>query len=86
MALLEGFFDFLIARPWLVVLGCLAYVAFYAFSVALSGPKPGKNPFAGDTRQPQKLLVHDRTLRDKVIKQGILPFLSFNRTGSPSLR
>lgn len=70
MSLLSGVISFLVEHPLIVVASFVIYCAIFIFSVVFSKPKPGKNPFQGDTRKPPKALELDRNIRDRVIKQG----------------
>ena len=70
MAVLEGLFNFLKDHPSIILVGIVLYCLVFYISLLFSKGKPGKNPFYGDTRKAPQPVVHDKTIRDKVIKQG----------------
>ena len=75
MAILATVFSFLNQYPFIILIGFGLYCLIFYISLMFTKPKPGKNPFVGDTRRPPKPIVHDKALRDKIIKQGEHNFL-----------
>lgn len=47
-------------------------VALVVFILKYVFTTPGPNPFETDTREPLKKMVHDRKVKNKVLKQGEL--------------
>ena len=75
MALLEKAFVFLLSlitsSYYTIVLTiCLAIVPFMILRVRAYLESVGPNPFAHDTRRAAEAIILDRTVRDKILKQG----------------
>jgi len=70
MAILATVFSFIGQYPIILLIGFALYCLVFYISLMFTKPKAGRNPFIGDTRRPPNPIIHDKALRDKVIKQG----------------